>query len=127
MNKSSDAFSILSSNKKLSQLIAQSWLDETRIPLRDKDFLIENGILSTEEAKFYNIVVEENIQGPPYEGSINAVTATISIPYPERPREVSDKALRDWVDSPSDCAPWIPDDTELRILLPVISEFLGLL
>lgn len=126
MNQSPDAYSILSPSKKLSQLIAKSWLDGNRIPLDDKKFLIENNILSEQEANFFEkITVDEVFEKPPYEGSIDAIAKAIYLKYPQRPDGITDEALKDWIDSPSDSPPWIPDDEELKFTIPIVSTFIG--
>ncbi|WP_019503927.1 hypothetical protein [Pleurocapsa sp. PCC 7319] len=125
MNQSPAPYNILSPNKKLSQLIAKSWLDGNRIPLGDRNFLISNDILSAKEAAFFEIIVDREPPGPPYEGYINAVTRKIAIPYPQRPNEITNEALKSWIDSPSDSPPWIPDDEQLRFLIPLTTNFVG--
>jgi hypothetical protein len=108
MSQPSKPLSILHPTKKLSQLIAKSWLDGTRLSLGDSKFLIENDILSDEEAKFFKIEVDDS-PAPPYRGYTNIVTAKFYIPYPKRPEGVEDKDLEDWVNSPTDSPPWRPD------------------
>lgn len=123
MSKLSETYNILSPNKKLSQLIAQSWLDGERLDI-NKKFLIKNDILSKEEAEYYEVVVRENPPGPPYRGVIDAVEGRIVIPYPDRPAEVTDEDLEQWVNSDTNSPPWIPPEN-LQILLPVLDTIIG--
>lgn len=125
MNQLPAPFNILSPKKKLSQLIAKSWLDGNRIPLDDKKFLIENDLLSEQEASYYKIEVEEKPEEPPNNIRINAVSGKISIHYPQRPDGITDKALEDWINSPSDSEPWMPKDEDLSSRLPRVEEIIG--
>ncbi|WP_019503926.1 hypothetical protein [Pleurocapsa sp. PCC 7319] len=118
------AFNFVNSNKKLSQLIAKSWLDGQRLEI-NKKWLLEQGFISQEEAPYYDdemILVEQtpsenpdpkHPNGPKYigimtlkeEGKLHKY-----IPYPERPDAdlVSDEVLEEWVNSDPDSAPWLP-------------------
>lgn len=124
MNQSPDPYNILSPNKKLSQLVAKSWLDGNRISLSDRNFLINNDILSAKEAAFFEIVVHEDSKESEL-GYINAVTREIFMPYPQRPEKITDEALENWIDSSSDSPPWIPEDKQLRNWLPLFRIFYG--
>ena len=121
------AFNVISPNKKLSQLIAQSWLDGQRLNI-NKDWLIEQGFISQKEAPYYDdekIKVEPNPEPNPEPNQplyIGLITFTeegelgMYIPYPDRPDEclpdekpLTDEVLRKWVESPEDSKPWLPE------------------
>src|SRR5690349_18232134 len=89
------AYNILIPQKRLSQLIAQSWLDGKRIPLEDKNFLIEQKILSKEEAEVFRIILVETNQV-----EIDEVDKKIVMPYyqPE-PEVLEDADIRKWLDN----------------------------
>jgi hypothetical protein len=115
-------YNILSPTKKLSQLIAKSWLEQQPITL-DKDFLVKNDILSEKEAEIFEI--DEDEQPSQTEGSIgdggyiDAVNFKIHIPYLERPPEVTNEALQNWINSSENSPPWVPEDESLkRVLIP---------
>jgi hypothetical protein len=105
------AFNLLGPNKKLSQLIAQSWLDGQEVSF-DKQFLIDNHLLSENEAEYVEINVDTTPSGPPYIGKIEGMLGgggyLMYIPYPNRPSEVTNEELNHWVSSPVDSAPYTP-------------------
>jgi hypothetical protein len=129
MSQSSDTYNVLSPSKKLSQLIAQSWLDGQPLHV-DKQFLIENDIVSVEEADYYKYEIFPKHE-PPYIIYIDTVQVdqeqkgTIQITYsPERPCEVTDEELKEWVNSDTNSSPWFaPGD--LRHFLPRLEMILG--
>lgn len=117
-------FSLLSPSKKLSQLIAQSWLEGERFSF-DKNFLVEHGIFSEHEAPYIdNIDVVEVPPEPRLVGTITMVGEghlEIYITYPQRPTDVenppTDEQLTRWINSDvnsepfapwDDFSPWIP-------------------
>jgi hypothetical protein len=119
---------LLKRNKKLSQLIAQSWLPggeyikEQLCGTQDQvlELLVVEDILTEEEAKYTRIEVDTNPPEPPYLGSIKEglppYLLNLYIPYPQRPTEVKDEQLMSWVNSeisseplsPFQINPWIP-------------------
>lgn len=118
------AFNVISPNKKLSQLIAQSWLDGQKLHI-DKEWLIKQGLISQKEAPYYDdkrIEVDESPNpepdpdhpsGPKYIGRITFTEEgkiRMYIPYPERPpvENLTDEDLKEWVESPEDSKPWLP-------------------
>lgn len=105
------AYNLLSPNKKLSQLIAQSWLDGQQVSF-DTQFLIDNHLLSENEAQYVEIHVDTTPCGPPYIGKIEGIVGgdgySMYIPYPNRPAEVTNEELTQWVDSPVDSSPYTP-------------------
>ena len=110
----SHTYSILDPTKKLSQLIAKSWLDKQPITI-NKDFLVKNEIFSEKEIELFEIEESDNPQG----GYIDAVNFKIHIPYPERPEEVTDETLQTWITSPENSPPWVPEDEDLKeVLIP---------
>jgi hypothetical protein len=110
----SHTYSILGPTKKLSQLIAKSWLDKQPITI-NKDFLVNNEIFSEKEIELFEIEESENPQG----GYIDAVNFKIHILYPERPEEVTDETLQTWINSPENSPPWVPEDEDLKeVLIP---------
>jgi hypothetical protein len=116
-------FNLLSPSKKLSQMIAQSWLDGERFSL-DKDFMVENGIFSEDEATYIKKI--DVVEVTPEQNLVGTITMVaeghlqIYIPYPQRPTEVddapTDEQLTSWVNSkvnsepytPWGFSPWIP-------------------
>ena len=110
-------FNFVSPNKKFSQLIAQSWLDGQRITI-DKNFLIENGLFSEEEAQYIEeIQVDDNPSEPPYIGTVTMSKTghlQLYVPYPLRPTgvedEPTDEQLTRWVSSPLDSEPYLPGE-----------------
>ena len=114
------AFNFIGPNKKLSQLIAQSWLDGERLEI-NKDWLIEQGLISEEEASYFKVMVDSNPREKPspdhkYIGDITVDEEGEErkllkyIPYPERPNaeELTDEVLEEWVNSDPNSAPWLP-------------------
>ena len=117
------AFNFIGPNKKLSQLIAQSWLDGQRLDI-NKKWLLEQGFISQEEAPYYDEMIEvernpsekpdpEHPNGPKYIGIITLTEEGklhMYIPYPERPNVegLTDEVLKEWVNSTTDSAPWLP-------------------
>jgi hypothetical protein len=105
----SHTYSILVPTKKLSQLIAKSWLDKQPITI-NKEFLVQNNIFSEKEIELFEIEESENPQG----GYIDAVNFKIHIPYPERPSQVTDEELQQWLNSPENSPPWVPENETLK-------------
>jgi hypothetical protein len=111
------SFNLLSPNKKLSQLIAQSWLNGERFSF-DKQFLIDYGIFSEEEAQFIEDI--QVIEEPPEPQYIGTITMNregclqIYIPYPQRPtgveNEPTDEQLTRWINSDVNSEPFVPWD-----------------
>jgi hypothetical protein len=119
-------FNLLDPNKKLSQLLAQSWLDGQDLNI-NKDWLVEKGIISPDEAGNYEVEVDSNPEPKPDPGKpdgpkyIGLITLTeegklhMYIPYPKRPDEgkVSNEDLEQWVNDSDPNHPipaniWIP-------------------
>jgi hypothetical protein len=122
-------YNVLSPNKKLSQLIAQSWLEGQKLHI-DKKFLIENDIVSVEEADYYKYEIERK-KNPPYKIRIDTVPVDTAkkgmfeISYsPERPSEVTDEELNEWVNSDTNSSPWFAPGN-LRQFLPALEMILG--
>ncbi|MBD2129190.1 hypothetical protein NDI39_03630 [Microcoleus sp. ZQ-A2] len=129
MSQSSDTYNVLSPTKKLSQLIAQSWLDGQKLTI-DKNFLVENDIVSVEEADYYKYEIMGKKE-PPYVIHIDTVhvdqeqKGTIQITYsPERPGEVTEEELNEWVNSDTNSSPWFAPGN-LRHFLPHLEMILG--
>lgn len=103
-------------SKKISQVIAKSWLPEGQ---EEREILLEGN--SRKIKKLFkkndidldalmepipvNVVIDTNT----FNGSIEQIpntdpekTLTVKIPYPPRPAEVSDEELQQWVDDCSD-------------------------
>jgi hypothetical protein len=102
MSQSSATYNILSPTKKLSQLIAQSWLDGEELTI-DKKFLVHNNILSKNESKLFNVEIKESGSG-----YINAATFEICFVYSKERPPVTDQELQEWINSPEDSPPWVP-------------------
>ncbi len=117
-------FNILRPNKKISQLIAQSWLDGCDLTF-NKDFLVQEGIISSEEEPYFNEPDVDrnpnqnpdpgNPDGPKYIGNITFTAEgrlQMYIPYPARPDDnlVSNEDLKDWVNSDTNSTPWLPSN-----------------
>ncbi|HEY9742632.1 MAG TPA: hypothetical protein V6C90_19280 [Coleofasciculaceae cyanobacterium] len=116
----SHTYSILGPTKKLSQLIANSWLNGQQLPSDKqelKEFLVSNDIFSNEEAKLFEIeILDGSSQG---EGYIDAANFEVRIPYAERPQGVTDQELEEWINSPEDSPPWVPENENLKkVLIP---------
>lgn len=119
---------LLERNKKLSQLIARSWLpggEHIKEQLGGTqeqvlELLVAEEILIEEEAKWSRVEVDINPPGPPYLGTLNEgvppYLLNLYIPYPQRPTEVKDEQLMTWLSSeinsepfsPFEISPWIP-------------------
>lgn len=103
--------------KKLSQLIAESWLPRGN-DYRDKflgdqktlkQFLIEKGIFDDQDDadEVEEIKVERNVEGPPYLGAIDidktiegeAIKLKLFIPYPDRHSQLTDEELEKWINN----------------------------
>ncbi len=117
-----EPYNILVPAKQFSQLVAKSWLENERLTINNK-FLVANDILSAEEAKYFTIEVDEEPE-PPCSCTVDAVAGLIKIKYAQRPKEVTDEALNDWINSPSDAPPWVPLNSILKIWLPIIDTYL---
>lgn len=102
MSQESYTYNILRPTKKLSQLIAKSWLDGEELTI-DKQFLVENDILSKQEAELFQVEIQES--GPGY---INNATLEICFVYSKERPPVTDQELQEWIDSPENSAPWVP-------------------
>ncbi|MEH1870567.1 hypothetical protein [Nostoc sp.] len=107
-----EPFNTLIPNKRLSQLIAKSWLENKEINI-DKEFLVNNGIISEFEAKFnIDIHVERDLPPRQYKGGITPQPDgyKINVPYPQRPssENLPENVLREWVENDSTSAPWTP-------------------
>ncbi|MEH1819134.1 MAG: hypothetical protein V7L31_08665 [Nostoc sp.] len=107
-----EPFNTLIPNKRLSQIIAQSWLENREINI-DKEFLVNNGIISEFEAQFQIDIHVERDQPPrEYKGGITpqANGYKINVPYPKRPssENLPEDVLREWVENDSNSAPWTP-------------------
>ncbi|MEH2239220.1 hypothetical protein [Nostoc sp.] len=107
-----EPFNTLIPNKRLSQLIAKSWLENREINI-DKEFLVNNGIISEFEAKYQiNIHVERDLPPREYKGGITPQKSgyKINVPYPKRPtsENLPEDVLREWVENDSNSAPWTP-------------------
>lgn len=110
-------FNLLSPSKKISQLLAQSWLDGERFSF-DKDFLVEKGIFSEDEATYIENI--DVIEVTPEQNLIGTITMVaeghlqIYIPYPQRPTDVddapTDEQLTRWVNSNVNSEPYTPWD-----------------
>ena len=125
-------------NKKISQLVAMSWLPDGKEigPIlvggdQDKirNLFLEKGILGPEDATLTrfdvcpNPVAHEGESNLKYTGRIveDPDTATpeswiFEIPYPPRPEQVKDEMLSDWVNSPPDSDP--PDASGISLWIP---------
>lgn len=126
------AYNMLRPNKKFSQLIAQSWIEGKRLKI-DKEWLLENNLISKAEAPFYDsIVVNENPEPNPSEKDPNGIQyigrievtekgkLNMYVPYPQYPNDPhrpsgepapTPDELKDWVDNTTDWVPkniWIP-------------------
>jgi hypothetical protein len=110
---------LLEFNKKLSQLIARSWLPggeeiEKRFLGSQEEviqLLVDEGIVTAEEAPYIGVNVDTNPPGPPYVGNIQEgvdPVLTLYIPYPKRPSQVTSAELTTWVDSQINAAPYSP-------------------
>lgn len=108
MSQSSDTYNVLSPTKKLSQLIAQSWLDGEALTI-DKNFLVDNHILSQEEAEFFNVEIKESGAG-----YINAATFEMCFVYSQERPSVTDQELQEWINSPENSPPWVPTNQTLH-------------
>lgn len=109
-----EPFNTLIPNKKLSQLIAKSWLENKEINI-DKDFLVNNGIISEFEAQFkIDIHVERDKPPREYKGGITPQQYgyKINVPYPPKPSSdnLPEDVLREWVENDSHSAPWTPSN-----------------
>lgn len=101
-------YNLLSPTKKLSQLIAQSWLDGNALTI-DKKFLVDNAIFSEGEAELFNVEIQESGSG-----YINAATLEICFVYSQERPSVTDQELQEWIDSPENSAPWVPLNPTLQ-------------
>lgn len=102
MSQESYTYTVLSPTKKLSQLIAQSWLDGKELTI-DKKFLVHNKILSKKESELFNVEIKESGSG-----YINAATFEICFVYSKERPPVTDQELQAWINSPEDSPPWVP-------------------
>ncbi|HEY9742631.1 MAG TPA: hypothetical protein V6C90_19275 [Coleofasciculaceae cyanobacterium] len=110
-------FNLVSPSKKISQLIAQSWLNGERLSF-DKNFMVENGLFSEDEAQYIDdIQVVEESPEPRFVGTITLNQEgrlQIYIPYPQRPTDVNDaptdEQLTRWVNSDVNSEPFVPWD-----------------
>ncbi|BCL39599.1 hypothetical protein [Nostoc sp. MS1] len=107
-----EPFNTLIPNKRLSQLIAKSWLENREISI-DKNFLVNNGLISEFEAQFkIDIHVERNQPPREYKGGITPQQFgyKINVPYPPKPssENLPENILREWVENDFNSAPWTP-------------------
>ena len=110
-------FNLVSPSKKISQIIAQSWLNGERLSF-DKNFMVENGLFSEDEAQYIDdIQVVEESPEPRFVGTITLNQEgrlQIYIPYPQRPTDVNDaptdEQLTRWVNSDVNSEPFVPWD-----------------
>ncbi|MDZ8140833.1 MAG: hypothetical protein RM049_37030 [Nostoc sp. DedQUE04] len=120
-------FNVLQPSKKLSQLIAKSWLRDGDSEAKDvftegdpdkvKSFLKDRGLLSELDAEYATIKIdrceltpEPNSTGVVYIGELTIAkddageftNYNITIPYPEEPAELRNhpEILEEWVNSP---------------------------
>ncbi len=100
-------YNLLSPTKKLSQLIAKSWVGGEPIPTEEnelKGFLVHHEIFSKKEAELFRIEMQESGSG-----FINAPDFEIRFVYSqEPPQEVTEPELQEWINSPENCPPWVP-------------------
>ena len=108
MSQESYTYNVLSPTKKLSQLIAQSWLDGNALTI-DKKFLVDNHILSQKESELFNVQIQESGSG-----YINAATLEICFVYSKERPPVTDQDLQEWIDSPENASPWVPLNPTLQ-------------
>lgn len=111
-------YSLLSPTKKLSQIIARSWVGGPRLPTDEhelKEFLVHNDIFSKKEAELFTIEMQES-----GEGYINAATFKICFVYSKERPPVTDQELQEWIDSPENCPPWVPMNPTLQKALPLL-------
>ncbi|MEH2365487.1 MAG: hypothetical protein V7K75_03070 [Nostoc sp.] len=128
-------FKVLQPSKKLSQLIAQSWLPDGDSYVKDlftegdsdkvKSFLKDRGLLSELDAQYATIKIdpsqrplEPNSTGVVYVGELTVekdskgefTIYNITIPYPEEPAELKSnpQILEEWVNSPDGEQPYTP-------------------
>jgi hypothetical protein len=111
MSQESYTYTILSPTKKLSQLIAQSWLNGEALTI-DKQILVDNHILSEKEAELFNIQIQESGCG-----YINAATFEMCFVYSQERPPVTDQELQEWIDSPENSPPWVPLNPTLQSAL----------
>jgi hypothetical protein len=124
-------------NKKISQLIAKSWLpgkEEIREILIGEDqnkirkLFVEEKILGETDAEHTSFDVDLNPVADPeethikYSGSIvedrktgDLIEWVFKIPYPPRPEQVTDGMLYEWIESASESKPWNASEISLWI------------
>jgi hypothetical protein len=95
-------YNLLGPTKKLSQLIAKSWLDGEELTI-DKKFLVDNDILSEKEAELFKVEIKESGSG-----NIDAVKFKISFACATKRPQVTDQELQEWINSPENSPPWVP-------------------
>lgn len=123
MTESSDTYNILAPAKKLSQLIAKSWLEKEHLTI-DREYLIEHDILTEEEANYFTTIkAHGGSKKPAHRGRVDVVGKSIEIAHHLRPPSISDEVIEAWINSPSNAAPWIPEDSELAKWLTVIQRY----
>ncbi|MFB2920611.1 hypothetical protein [Aerosakkonema funiforme] len=121
--------------KKLSQLIAESWLSgkeeyKEKFLLGDEDALkelfIEKGIFDDKlDADRFTIEIRKDVEGPPYIGEITTwgegsseipetkpLRFKLIIPYPVPKPEIEDEELESWINN--------NDERQLEPLNPLI-------
>ena len=109
MSEISYTYNLLSPTKKLSQLIAKSWVGGEPLPTDEhklKKFLVHHDIFSQKEAELFRIEMKKSGRG-----FINAPDFEIRFIYSkERPpvTAVTDQELAEWIHSPENCPPWVP-------------------
>lgn len=115
-------------NKQISQLIAQAWLDGRPSQVNRKaitELLLKDGLIDKSDAVAIVIdpepysqwaVMSQQPPPPPptqnYAGYwiINDPPNSIGlyVPYPERPAEVTNPELTNWVNQDPSCEPFLP-------------------
>lgn len=128
-------FNVLQPSKKLSQLIAKSWLRDGDSEAKDvftegdpdkvKSFLKDRGLLSELDFKYAKIIIDRSVTPDPnstgvvYIGELTVEKDlagefniyNITIPYPEEPVELRNhpEILEEWVNSPEGEPPYSPE------------------
>ncbi|GAB4182480.1 MAG: hypothetical protein Fur006_18360 [Coleofasciculaceae cyanobacterium] len=113
MSQKPYTYNLLSPTKKFSQLIAKSWVGGEPVPTEEQElkaFLVHHDIFSKKEAELFTIETQESGTG-----YINAPTFEIRFVYSqERPQEVTEPELQEWINSPENFPPWVPQNQILH-------------
>ena len=117
------AIGYLKRNKRLSILIAESYLpggEEIRqILTGDQDgikkLLVEKGVIEQEDADHSRFDVDRDPPGPVFAGSVKEdknpsthVKMIFEIPFPERSEQLTDEQINSWLATSADSEPWEP-------------------